>query len=292
MIEWFYKLDVKIQAGIISGLTSISVLILGWIIKIIYERNSLKFKLRKEFDFEQKKKLKEEIAKNKIHLLNSAEELNHRLWNFSQKAGENWHKVNHTDWFKPSRYYINSFVYRFLVFIHWIIETERNTLTVDSTIANSDDILYLKFIKTLKDIFTDVDLFEGMGYDSRHDTNHFFKNDLIGYSKSIVENERVLDFDEFLRIDEKDKISKVFEYFVKVNNDPSDKNFNVLKCSHLLIITFLNIYGHDYQKTTNKKIKTITEKYKQEIQIVDNFESFIKKSKITKEMKSVLKKIK
>lgn len=294
MIDWFKELDVKIQAGIISGITSIVVLILGWLIRIFYERNSLKFKLKKEFDFEQKKRLKEEIAKNKIHLLNAAEELNHRLWNFNQNVGENWHKIDRTDWLKPSKYYINSFVYRFLTYVHWIIETERNTLTVDSTIADSDDILYLKFIKTLKDIFTDVDLFKGLNYDCSHDTNHFFKNDLIGYSKSVVENGKVLDFDDFREKKQNDieSITKVFEYFSKIENDDSDKNLNILKCTHLLIIRFLNIYGHDYQKTSEEKISSITAKYKQEIQIKGNFEEFIEKSKIKKEMKSILKQIK
>jgi hypothetical protein len=294
MIDWFKELDVKIQAGFISGVTSIIVLLLGWLIRILYERNSLKFKLKKEFDFEQKKKLKEEIAKNKIHLLNSAEELNHRLWNFSQHVGENWHKIDKADWLKPTKYYINSFVYRFLIFIHWIIETERKTLTVDSTIADSDDILYLKFIKTLKDIFTDVDLFKGLNYDCSHDTNHFFKNDLIGYSKSVLENERILDFDDFRekRQNEIGSITKVFEYFAKIENDNNDKNLNVLRCTHLLLIRFLNIYGHDYQKTSDEKIKTITSKYKQEILIKENFEEFVKKSKIDDKMKSILKQIK
>ena len=91
-MDWFNNADIKLQVVIISSLTSIAIFLLGWLIKVIYERNSLNYKLKKEYQFEQKKKLKEEIAKNKMHLLNSAEELNHRLWNFSQHVDENWHK--------------------------------------------------------------------------------------------------------------------------------------------------------------------------------------------------------
>lgn len=109
-MDWFNNADIKLQVVIISSLTSIAIFLLGWLIKVIYERNSLNYKLKKEYQFEQKKKLKEEIAKNKMHLLNSAEELNHRLWNFSQHVDENWHKVSKQDWFETEQYYINSFV--------------------------------------------------------------------------------------------------------------------------------------------------------------------------------------
>lgn len=293
MIEWLKQLDIKLQAGLISSITSISILIIGWIFKIIYERNSLNFKLKKEFNFEQKKKLKEEIAKNKIQLLNAAEELNHRFWNFSQNVHKDWHKIEPKDWFQPSKYYINSFVYRYLVFIHWLIKVEKDTLTVDSTIADSNDIRFLKYVKTLKDIFTDVDMFDGLNYDSSHNTNHFFKNDLIGYSKVVVKDDSVLDFDEFIFKCQSnhDNIKKVVEYFTRIENSNTDRNLNVLKCAHLLIIQFLNTYGHSYQKTTKEKVETITSKYKTELIIQHNFRNFVIKSKLGTEMKPIIKQI-
>ena len=198
MIDWFNNLDIKLQVVIISSITSLTVFLIGWLFKFIYERISLSYKLNKEFQFEQKKKLKEEIAKNKTHLLNSTEALNHRMWNFSQNVGENWHKVSEENWFNnEDQYYINSFVYRFLCFLHWTIKTEKDTITVDTTIANKEDITYLKWIKTFKDIFTDADLLQDLDYNKARNTNHFFKNNLIGYTKWVTESNRVIDFNEF-----------------------------------------------------------------------------------------------
>src|SRR5690554_4545564 len=198
MIEWIDNLDIKLQVVIISSGTSVLIFLIGWFFKFIYERYSLSYRLSKEFEFEQKKKLKEEIAKNKTHLLNSIEALNHRMWNFSQNVNENWHKKTEEDWFKDEeQYYINSFLYRFLCFIHWTIRTESDTVSVDTTIASKADITYLKWIKTFKDIFTDTDLLKELNYDRARNTNHFYKNDLIGYTKLLIENNRVIDFDEF-----------------------------------------------------------------------------------------------
>ncbi len=294
MTKWISDLDLTLQVVIISSLTSLIVLILGWIIRALYERGSLRYKLKKEFEFEQKKKLKQDIAKNKIHLLNAIEELNHRLWNFNLYVGEGWHKISKNDWFKNDQYYINSFVYRILVFIHWTLKTEKDTVSVDSTIADKNDIKFLKYIKTLKEIFTAADLLRDLGYDRSSNTNHFYKNDLIGYCKWVVENGKVLDFDEFeikLKYNY-ESLQKVIEYFTTIEDNISDRNLNVLRCTHLLAIQFLNDFGHSYQKTNKKKINRITNDYKTKIMIKDRFEKFIINSKLENEMKSILKKIK
>lgn len=288
MKEWFTSLDIKLQIVIISSLTSIGIFFLGWLFRVIYERTSLNYKLKKEFQFEQKKKLKEEIAKNKIHLLNSVEELNHRLWNFSQHVDKNWHSVK-------DQYYLKSFIYRYLKFLHWTLKTENDTISVDSTIADKSDILYLKYVKTFKDIFTDADLLEELDYDRSKNTNHFYKNDLIGYSKYVLDrNGRVLDYDEFEVVmkNKSSEFQEVIDYFSKIKNNKKDKNLNILRCFHLISIRFLNTFGHDYQKTKNSKIKKIALLYKPEIQIKKGLNEFIEKSKLKSEMHNIIKKVK
>jgi hypothetical protein len=266
----------------------------GWIAKILYEKHTLNYKLKKEYDFKQKIKLKEEIAKNKMHLLNSAEELSHRLWNFSQHIDENWHSIKKEDWFKNEQYYINSFIYRYLKFLYWTIQTEKDTISLDSIIADKNDILFLKYVKTFKDIFTDADLLTDLGYNKTNNTNHFFKNDLNSYCKLIVKNNEVIDFDDFKLILESnyDSLEKIIEYFTKIENNNTDKNLNVLLCCHLILIKFLNTFGHDYQKTKSDKIKTITELYKGKLSIKKEFRTFIIKSKLEKELCPIYKKIK
>ena len=293
MIEWFNTVDIKIQVVIISSITSILVFIFGWIFKVLFERNSLKFKLKKEYEFEQKKRLKEEIAKNKIHLLNAVEEFNHRLWNFTQNVDKNWHKISLNEWSDPDKYYIKSFVYRFLKVLYWTIKIEKDTVSIDTTIADKNDILFLKYVKTFKDIFTDADLLNSLDYNNEFDTNHFFKNNLIIYAKQIVQNETVIDFDLFIELTKNDynKLKQVIQYFSTINDDNKDKNLNVLRCFHLISIQFLNKYGHDYQRTEKKKINKITTMYREKLFIKKDFSEFLIKSKLSSEMKNIERKI-
>jgi len=291
MIEWFKTLDLTIQVVIISSITSIFVFIAGWLFKVLYERNSLKYKLKKEYEFEQKKKLKKEIAKNKIHLLNAVEELNHRLWNFSQHISTKKYSVSKSNWFAEEQYYLNSFIYRFLKVIYLTIKTENDTVSIDSTIADNNDILFLKYIKTFKDIFTDKDLIKNLP--TQNKTTHFYKNNLFGFASYIRKEGNLLSFEEFEEVLRNNYIDleKVITYFTEIENNNNDCSINALKCFHLLAINFLNKYGHDYQVTQDDKINIITAKYKNEIRITSEFKKFIIKSKLEKEMKTILKKI-
>ena len=75
--EFFNSLYTK------SFIIPIITFVVGWIAKIVYERYTLNYKLKVEYDFEQRKRLREEIGKNKMHLINTSEEFNYRLWNFN-----------------------------------------------------------------------------------------------------------------------------------------------------------------------------------------------------------------
>lgn len=292
-MEWISNIDVKLLAALISGAVAIFLFTLGWFIKVIYEKFSLNYKMKIEFEFEQKKKLKEEIAKNKIPLVNSIEELNHRMFNFNKNIEKKWHQLTKEKWKTGDNYYLKSFVYRFLVFLYWMLKTEKDIITIDSTIADKKDILYLQYIKTFKDIFTDTDLLKELGYESSSNTNHFFKNNLIQYSKWVVEDGNLIDYDVF-EINSKDeykKMSKVIEYFSKIENLPTDKSLNVLKCFHLLAISFLNKFGHHYQITNQEKMDKLLKKYSSEIKVKGGFKKFINKSKLDDELKEIKRKI-
>jgi len=111
-------MDPKITAAIIAAFVSIFTLLITSLIKPFWEKHFHKFKLKSVHDFEQRKQIKEAISKNKTMLLNSAESLNHRLWNFSKNSDKKWHSFNENDNLED-KYYLVSFCYRFLAFFAW-----------------------------------------------------------------------------------------------------------------------------------------------------------------------------
>ena len=288
------ELDIKIQAAIISAFTSVTVIVIGWVFKFFYDRYSLTHKLKKEYLFEQKKKIKEEISKTKIPLLNAAEEFNYRMWNFNKNISECYHQIEENKWFKTEQYYLNSFVYRFLTFMHYCIKTDEETLSIDSTVADNDDILFLKYVKTFRNIFCDIRILEELGYTIKDESNHFFRNNLKGLSSWVQTDGNLKEFDDFkikLKYNYSD-LRKVIEYFSNIENDDKDKSLNVLRCAHLIIIQFLNSFGHSYQQTSKSKFNLLLSSYCDQIHIKKGFKNFINESKLDSEMKHIIKKLK
>ncbi|MBI9056046.1 MAG: hypothetical protein JEY96_19655 [Bacteroidales bacterium] len=290
MLEAWKNLDTELKVVIISAGTSFLIFIIGWLIKSLHDKYSFNYKLKREYMFKQQKNIQEEIAKTKTLLLNSSEEVNYRLWNFIFNISENWHSIEESKWLESKHYYLRSFVYRILVFIFWILETEKSILSFDSTVANKKDNYYLKFVKTFKHIFCDIRILKELDYENNSVSNHFYANELPSYAKYVSNNNGgVIDYDEFYEKAKKDysKINKLFIYINEMTDNENDKNWNVLRCYHLLILEFLNNFGHDYQKTNKKKMKFIFDKYKT-IKIKKGFYEFIKKNKIEKKLKSVI----
>ncbi|MGQ8867676.1 hypothetical protein [Myroides sp. TSA_177.3] len=293
MLNWFNNLDTILQTAIISLITSITIMVLTWIIGILKDRYSLNYKLKKEYEFSQRKKLKEEIAKNKMPLLNSIEELNYRVYNLNINLNKGWLNISEHNWFINEQYFLNSSIYRMLEFWYWIIKTERDTISIDSTIADDEDILFLTYIKTFKNIFCDAEILKELGYNSSQDTNHFFKNDLETYGNWLIENDKLIGFEEF-----KTKLKlnyvgykKVIEYWTSIKDIDSDKNLNAMRAFHLISINFLNKFGHNYQKTNTKKIKILTKSYNTKLKIKSGFKDFLIKNKLDKEMKYIMKEL-
>lgn len=298
-IEWFKKLDTTLQTLLISTLTTIFFGIFTRFYNILYERYSLTYKLKKEFEFSQRKMLKEEIAKNKIPLLNILEELNYRILTLNKNVGSGsldipWLNVSQANWFQNEQYFVNSFVYRYLIFLHFVLKTENDTISIDSTIADKSDISYLTYIKTFKNLFTEVDILKDLNYFPTRDDHHFFKNDLETYASWVLLNGVVMSFEEFkerLRTNYT-QYKKVIEYFTTIKNDDQDMNLNVLRGFHLIIIKFLNSYGHNYQKTEKEKLKKLCIKYKVNLKIKKGYIEFLEKNKLEKEMCDVIKLLK
>lgn len=152
--------DPKVIAAIISASVSIITVILSFMFKSFFERHFYVFKLESEHQYEQRKKIKEILSRNKIHLLSASDSLRHRLWNLLENYPKNWHVVRNEMDFVDS-YYLRSFVYRILCFFAWIRKLEREIVYLDTTVASKQDLELIKFLRLFPAILCDVQLFSG-----------------------------------------------------------------------------------------------------------------------------------
>ncbi len=291
IISWLMGLDLTVQIALISSFTTITVLVLKGIFNLVYKRYSFQYKMRKEYDFVQRKSIKEQLAKSKTPLIKASEELNYRLWNLSNYIDEGWHSIPEKEWTDQKRYYLRSFSYRFLSFIFWILKAENSMYKFDLSKADKADQIYLKQIKTLKHFFCERELLEELGYVAGKYSNHFYKDELDSYSNYIKSESECLNYMEFEKKFNTNfkQIHKVIKYLTDIRSDPKNLNYNTIKSFHVFLLLFLNDYGLDYHKTSKKKIKKlVTTKYF-DLRIKKGLMKFLERNKVQNESKILIK---
>jgi len=291
MIDAFQELDPKLQSALISAGTAVGVLLLGWLWRLFYDRYSLKQKLKLEYTFEQQKSIKEEISKTKTPLLQAAENLNFRMWNLLLHKEENWLSRTPDEWTRDEHHYIRSFVYKWICLIHWILKAEKSVGRYDATLSPKEDMLYLKHIKAIKFCLCDRLLIEGLGYVSTETDNHFYIDDLARFADYIEGNDGIIEFHAFEEKvkDDIEPVTKVFLFFSKTKHEPANKSMNMLRTLHLLVLKFLNEFGHEYQQTEQTKISNLLAGEYSDIAIVSEMKAFFKRHKIDKSMMIITK---
>lgn len=291
MMDWFENLDIKIQVALISSGTTILIFLLKWLISWIYERYSLRYKMRIEYDFVQRKKIKEQLALIKTPLIKSAEELNYRLWNLSKNIDEKWHNISQSEWQNDKKYYLRSFSYRLISFFYWILKAEESIYSFDLSMADKTEQSYIKQIKTLKHFFCERELLEELGYGVGKYSNHFYKDELNAYANYIEKDGNCMSYFEFETKFKEDYkiIEKVIKYITEIESDSENLNYNAIKPFHIFLMLFLNQHGLDYHHTSNEKIKKIIKEKYNNLKIKKGLLNFLERNKVLEESKLMIK---
>ncbi|HCA7140251.1 TPA: hypothetical protein MX248_002078 [Klebsiella michiganensis] len=280
--------DLILNPAVISALVSGSITIILFFLKGVIgsfrDKHFHKYKIKIEHEYEQRKKIKEIISKYKTPLLDSAEILNHRLWNFSSNCHKGWHTLNINEDIH-SKYYLQSFCYRTLAFLAWCIKFERESLFLDNTLSSKEDLYFIKYIKAMRNIFSDTSLFNGYNYDSEHDTDHFFKDNLVGMAESMITDTGIISFSKFKELDTKEYY-KMVTYISTIMKGRECNKWYLINCFHFILMAFLSKYGYDFQITDKIKLENLySQQPKNKLAI--NFRTIIERGMLNqcKEMK-------
>jgi hypothetical protein len=268
--------DPKVQSALIAAGVTIAALLLRAITKPIWERNFHKFKLESDYKYDQRKKVKEAISKHKVPLLNSAESLNHRLWNFSKNASKAWHIQkdggNITD-----KYYLMSFCYRFLLFFSLCRKIDLELVYLDSTVSTKKDLELLKYLKFFPQLFSDTGIFTDTAYNHSVATDHFFSDDFRELIETMSSDDKMLSYSEFKKKVEEKKFIHLINYFSGISVDHSCLRWQVINSFHFILMAFLNDYGYDFQKTSKAKISVLAKGLPKN-SLIKNVDTFIERA--------------
>ncbi len=233
------------------------------------------------------------IAKNKTSLLDAAESLNHRLWNFSANYSRDWHILTDEHGKLPDYYYLASFVYRILHFFAWVRRIETQMVYLDATVASHNDITFIKFLRVINQSMCDTVLFDGLEYNDYYATDHFFRNDFNHMCECFWKDEDIVSYAEFKNginscLNEAEPMTL---FLSGMNPEESRYRWDRLQVLHYLLIMFLNVYGYDFQRSNQEKIYELLSRSPRPNKTINNLEHMLSDMSLTKnqEVKNTLK---
>jgi hypothetical protein len=255
--EWFDKADTSVKVALIAAFTALATSLItvvhslfGAPLKYWLEKRSLRNKLAIEYEYAQRKNLRELIGRYQGRMLEAAETLNHRLWNLYANQDKGWLDVAQGN-YKNSGYYHSSFVYRFLNFYALARKFESEAVLIDSRIADKKDLDFVKFVKAFHWAICDVALFDKFDYDTQYATDHFFRDRLREICDSCMGEEGFLGHEELrsVLLNTPD-LDDVFRYFEGLKKKEPRLRWDRLVAVHLLLLAFVNSFGYDMQEST------------------------------------------
>lgn len=247
----------KVFPALISAITTVVVFFLTLLSKNYIDTRILSSKLETEHKFDQRKKIKEVLAKHKVHLLSACENLNHRMWNFAKNYEKGWIQIGGN--YTVENYYLHTFAYRILCLYAWINKIQKEMIFLDTTIATKEDLEFIKFLKVFPQIFCDLTFIEGKNAKGDYAVDHFFRDNFEQLPTCIMSEVELKSYTEFIQnlsFINKD-LKSLFEFLDGISPNEKRKRWDRLHFLNLTLIIFLNNYGYDFQQTNEKKIEEI-----------------------------------
>lgn len=278
MTEWFNKLltlPPVVAAAVVAAVISSATTILALALKSWYDTRHYSRKLELNYRFEQQKKLRDHLGQGKGKLLEACETLNHRIWNFYGNVDRGWLTLGDA-YVGSVGYYARSFAYRLMYVFSLSHKVETEALYIDVTVAQPFDFVFLKALKLYVQVWTDVNLFEGFEYDTSRATDHFFKDQLRVMCDAFITDKGVISpshFESQLRKEHEFKACLAFLDGMRFGEKRlrSDR----LVAAHLILMTFLNRFGYDFQHTDRDQLLCVAHRCKR--QVLENLKLMVQR---------------
>lgn len=218
-------------------------------VSYIFKRRETQHSAEVEYDYEQRKKLRELTGRYHGRLVSAANSLNYRLWNLYANHDKGWLAVG-----GGSGYYFSSTAYRLMSFFALIRLLESEAILLDSRIATKKDFVFLNYAAAFHWVMTDVALFDGTGYDNSLQKDHFFSDRFRHFSELCTKDKECISFDAFssgpFKSGELDIVRAFLDGLCPGENR---LRWDRIVSLHLLLMAFLNNYGYKRQKSSPRK---------------------------------------
>jgi hypothetical protein len=289
-MDAFLRLETPVQAALIATVVGFISGMIGSYFKYFLDKSALRDKIQVEYEYAERKKLRELIGLYHGRMLETAERLNNRLWNLQENESKGWLDMEGAYAQPEDNYYFTSTVYRMIAILSLLRLFEEDAIFIDARIARQGELTFLKFTKALQWAFTDGELFKGTGYDSFWQTDHIFHDKLRLLCDSCINQGKIIsieDFQERLKHPERqESIMPILSFFDGLRADEKRLRWDRIIAFHLLLMAFINSFGYDNQKSSPQQFAKIAASARNR-QVIENLIQRLPRLGLAKETKEI-----
>ena len=267
--QWFDKADVPVKVALIAALASLTTSLLtvfhslfGAPLKYWLEKKALRNRLAMEYEYEQRKSLRTLIGRYQGRMIEAAEVLNHRMWNFYQNESKGW--LDEHGRYDEAGYYFKSWAYRFLNFLAVARLFEKEATFVDSRVAEKTDLDFVKYIKAFFWATCDVALFSGINYGDFHQKDHLFRDVLRRISDACCEDGHFIDQEGVHEVLKTRDYQSIYKFLDGLKKGEGRLRWDRLLVLDLLVMAFLNSFGYEIQRSAPEDFSKVVENVEHE----------------------------
>ena len=242
--------DPAVVAAVVGAVAALITSIVATPLRYVIDKRALRHRLTTEYEYEQRKELRELIGRYHGRMLEAADSWSHRMTNLYKHESEGMLAVSGR--YSEPDYYFRTTVYRFLGLFALVRQFEREARFIDARIAESTDLDFLKFAKAFRWTMTDLELVERLEYDAWKGSDHFFNDDLRSICDDFVTDGEPIALSEFesrLTADRAVILLPALRFFDGLCADEPRLRWDRLVALHLLVAGFLNVIGYDMQRS-------------------------------------------
>ena len=217
------------------------------------ERNLHAHRLRAEYDYEQRRELRNLIGRYHGRLLEAAEQLHFRCLNIYAHDPEGWLE-------NRGGFYFRTTCYRLTHLVALAHAFEREAFYIDGRIAEPTDLDFVRFVKAFLWALADTSLFERLPYNPSRSEDHFFFDQLRLLGETFYPRDResmtIREFDATLN-EHHNPFEEMEQFVLGLKRGEDRLRWDRLVVLHLLLIAFRNTVGYETHRSPKGEIATV-----------------------------------
>lgn len=231
--------------------------VVSGLVKFVFDDVLASRKAAREYTYERRKELHALVGTYDGRLLESAADFYVRISNIIETADPRW--LNPRPGETPD-YFLASTVFRFVALMRLAVAFDREAIYFDPDIASRHDLRCIHYAKSFQWAVTDVALFDGLGYDPNHPTDHFFRDRLRTVSTFDLPPEKALTFDHFNRKALfTGSAQEALDFFSSFGRETTPLRWDRIMALQLLLAAFADGVGYDSRSKPQSEYDAIAQ---------------------------------